>query len=235
MLRLPTFTSLGLLLLSACGGGGGTTDGATDSTAGASSSGSSPSSTGAGTTAPTTSSASDVTTTVADTGGLTTGTGTSGDTGDTGDTGDLPDGACRDSADCLDRSESCFAPGEQNCGDCQTPDSPCLDDAGCDAGFVCLPFEAPCACNLGERGCVPVCEPDGCGPEASCNVETGACEPFKCADDDTLCPLHFDCVPGSGGDDCVRRPCSADADCGGTPCVEGGCHEAFGVCMPAVP
>ena len=230
MLRLPTFTSLGLLLLSACGGGGGTTDGVTDSTAGASSSGSSHSSTGAGTTAPTSASATDGTTSAADTGALTTGAGTSGDTGDTGD---LPDGACRDGADCTDRSESCFAPGEQNCGDCQTPDSPCLDDAGCDAGFVCLPFEAPCACNLGERGCVPVCEPDGCGPEASCNVETGACEPFKCADDDTLCPLHFDCVPGSGGDDCVRHPCSADADCGGTPCVEGGCHEAFGVCMPA--
>ena len=227
MLRLQTCTSLWLLLLIACGDGKGTTnstDGASTSSTsstshGSSSSSDSHSSSGDGTvtTAPTTSSASTTdgvtTTTVADTGEVST-----------GETGDLPEGACRDSADCTGRFESCFAPGKQNCGDCQGPDNPCFDNDGCEDGLVCLPFEAPCAC-----------EPGGCGPDADCNVLSGACEPFNCSDDNILCPPHFDCVPGSGGDDCVRHPCSEDADCGGTPCVEGGCHEQFGVCMPPAP
>ena len=41
----------------------------------------------------------------------------------------------------------------------------------------------------------------------------------------------FECVPGSGGDECQRLSCETDGECGGMPCVEGGRHADFGVCQ----
>lgn len=228
MLRPRTCITLGLLLLTACGGGGGSTEstGPSSSSEATGTTGT-PGTTATTTTTTTTTDASTTSaTTVADTDAPTS-------TAGTGTTGDLPDGTCREDADCTGRFESCFAPGAANCGDCQSPAAPCADNTGCEPGFVCLPFDVPCACGgSGEGDCVAACQPDSCGPEAPCNVMTGACEPLTCTDDGVICPAHFDCVPGSGGDDCVRQACSGDADCGGAPCVEGQCYEAFGECQP---
>jgi hypothetical protein len=164
-------------------------------------------------------------------------TGTTAGTGDTGTTDELPPGACRSDADCFaENFEICFAPDEFNCGACQVPETPCMPDDTCAPGLVCVPFMAPCACDPGEGACVPVCDADSCGREASCNAMTGACEPLKCSGDGPACPPLFACVPVRGGEDeCQRQACETDEDCGGQPCVEGLCHEGFGVCQPPAP
>jgi hypothetical protein len=83
--------------------------------------------------------------------------------------------------------------------------------------------------------CAPKCEADSCGRGATCNAMTGICEPFTCSGDGVTCPPLFECVAGSGGDECQRLACETDAECGGAPCVEGRCHEGFGVCQPPAP
>ena len=230
-------------LLLACGlEKGGSADGTSGSEGGATSSTGDPQTTGTGdpTTGATTSTdtgtddgtASSVSISTGETGA----TGATGDTGDTGGTGDLRPGECRSNEDCSDEmSESCFAPGQSNCGACQVPLAPCMFDESCDVGFVCIPFVADCACSNDEGECVPVCEGDSCGPGATCDAVTGRCEPLTCSQDGVTCMPLFACEPGSGGDECQRMTCETDAQCGGMPCVEGGCFESFGVCQLPAP
>lgn len=153
----------------------------------------------------------------------------------TGDpTGDLPAGACREEEDCVGPGESCFTPDRPNCGDCRAPQAPCARDRACGDDEVCVPFTAPCACEPGAGQCVPRCD-DDCGADAVCDEATGKCQPLTCSEDGVECPPHFDCVPGSGGSDCLRRVCDADDECEGSPCVLGHCFDDFGSCAPPAP
>ena len=202
------------------------------------------------TTDPTTEHTSSTTTGVASTGdddgtvGSTSGSSmsTGGETDATGTTdattGELPPGECRSDADCSAESfESCFAPGELNCGACMVPETPCTLGDACGPGLVYAPFMGPCACNPGEGACVPVCDAESCGREATCNPMTGLCEPWTCFEDGPACPPFFVCAPGRGGEDdrCERQACAVDSDCFGTPCVEGFCYGEYGVCQPPAP
>lgn len=127
--------------------------------------------------------------------------------------------------------ESCYAPDDPNCGPCAVPQMPCQTDENCGPDATCLPFVAPCMCNFGDGECVPFCEPDSCAPGTVCDAVTGVCEPLTCSGDGVVCMPLFECVPGSGGDECQRLSCETDGECGGMPCVEGGCHADFGVCQ----
>jgi len=153
-------------------------------------------------------------------------------------TGGPPDGACRKQEDCdPNGGEICFAPDESNCGACQLPDMPCMVDDDCGPEAVCAPFEAQCACNPGENNCVPVtpCTMDAqCAPEERC--DGNICVLKTCSQDGLACPPFFDCVPGTGGDECQRIPCATDGDCGdGGFCVKGRCFDGLGMCQLPAP
>lgn len=158
----------------------------------------------------------------------------------TSTTGGPGDGTCRSDADCdADMFESCFAPDEVNCGDCQIPDDPCDEQMACDFGLTCVPFVAPCACNPGDTQCVPILlcmTDDECPDGQSCDVE-GTCTHETCDAGQALCPPQFDCDPNATTDDhCVRHPCAADDECSaGGFCVEGHCFTSLGACMPPAP
>lgn len=232
------------LSLAACGGKG-------EDTSDSGSSGSSSTSTGSSSTAGTSGSTdatgsggmsegtTGVTTGATSTTSLTTGSTTDGTTVATtvATTDGPPDGSCREQADCdLNGGEICFAPDEANCGACQVPDLPCMVDDDCGADAVCVPFEAPCACNPGENNCVPLksCKADrDCAPEERCDA--GTCVIKTCSQDGLPCPPFFDCVQGSGGNECQRIFCVSDEDCeGGGFCVKSRCFEVLGMCeLPA--
>lgn len=153
-------------------------------------------------------------------------------------TGGPPDGACRKQEDCdPNGGEICFAPDESNCGACQLPDTPCMVDDDCGPEAVCAPFEAQCACNPGENNCVPVtpCTMDAqCAPEERCDGKI--CVLKTCSQDGLACPPFFDCVQGTGGDECQRIPCATDGDCGdGGFCVKGRCFDVLGMCQLPAP
>lgn len=242
-------TLLPLLLVLACGDDTKTsaTADTTSSTGDTSSSTGDTSDTSTSTTAPTTDGSAEASNT--DTGvdtstgaPLTTSTTSTTDlttTGETGDTttGGLPDG-CHDDSECdPDAAEFCFAPDENNCGACQVPDAPCLDQSECDIGLLCVPFDAPCACEPGAMQCVPIlpCMNDQqCADDQFC--DQNACAPATCDGQMFDCPPLFDCVPNSAPKDhCVRRACEADEDCDGAFCVENRCFETLGACMPPAP
>lgn len=163
------------------------------------------------------------------TAGESTGTGTDGG-------GALPDGECRSDADCdATRFEQCFNADEPNCGACQIDEMQCLTDRDCGEG-VCDQVPIACGCTGPiNHVCVAKCTgPADCGEGEVCDLDTGHCAPVSCTEGGT-CPPLFECVPDSGGDDCVRRSCDADAQCDGGACVEGKCFEGYGLCMPPAP
>jgi len=132
---------------------------------------------------------------------------------------------CRTSADCGQRFEQCFAPGEDvGCGACQIPPSQCTQDTECTAmgpTFICATVQ--CACN-GEMACVAGCaDSAACGEGLMCGADH-RCVALACSAA-SPCPANFDCASGA----CARRPCSEDGVCDGV-CVEGRCFETFGFC-----
>lgn len=205
-----------LLCLAACNDKDDTTAATTtgDSTGAASTSSASASAT-ATTSGTTTSGATTTTTTTGATSGVTT--------------GDLPPGTCHNDADCGDPLLLCFHPGEANCGPCQADPMECTEDAQCTPD-VCETFALICACS-GDVGheCRPACTPDTCPEDKVCDEGTGHCVYVSC-DGGPACPPLHDCVPGSGGNDCVRWDCAADAECDGGFCVEGRCYDQLGNC-----
>jgi hypothetical protein len=147
--------------------------------------------------------------------------------------GMLPDGECQSDADCdADLFEQCFNADENPCGPCQADEMQCLADRDCGEG-VCELIPIACGCNGPiNHVCVAKCEgPADCEEGDVCDVETGHCGPVSCTESGT-CPPLFECVPDSGGDDCVRLPCDVDAQCDDGACVEGKCFEGYGLCMP---
>jgi len=240
MLRLPTIV-LPLLVLVACGGDGKTSDSA-DTT------GASEASTG-DTTASGTSTGDAEASASGETGGEPTTSSTTSssstsltteDASSSGDasTGGPPDGACRSDADCDDGDfEFCFAPDEANCGACQIPDAPCVDQSECDIGLLCVPFVAACACDPSAMHCVSIVP---CGSDSDCEdtdfCDEGTCAARTCDGQMFDCPAFFDCVPDAETDDhCVRHPCVSDDECSGGFCVEGRCFDSLGECSPPAP
>lgn len=147
--------------------------------------------------------------------------------------GGLPDGACQSDADCDPNSfESCFSGDDENCGPCQADPMECLQDRDCGEG-VCEEIAIQCGCDGPvSHVCVAKCSSDAdCLDDKVCDLESGHCELVSCTAG-AMCPPQFDCVPDAGGDDCVRHPCESDAECTAGVCVEGGCFDDYGVCMP---
>lgn len=178
----------------------------------------------------------------ASTTGSVTGTGTGTSVASTGDetdsfgestgSGGLPDGQCRSDMDCdATNFESCYSADDPYCGPCQLDQEECLADRDCGEG-VCEEIAIDCGCDgPTNHVCVPRCAgPADCEEGEACDLETGRCEPITCGEGATCDPL-FDCVAGSGGDDCVRRECADDRGCDGGVCVEGRCFAAYGTCM----
>ncbi len=150
-----------------------------------------------------------------------------------------PDGSCRGDSDCdAELSESCFAPGQTNCGQCQEPFGECVSDTDCDLeGALCQEFSITCPCDVAvDYACQPPCASDEeCGGGRTCG-DDGRCVFVSCNDGYECAPTH-ECSPGNGGNDCVRRTCGADVDCGADDqvCVKGRCHTNFGNCSPPAP
>ena len=163
----------------------------------------------------------------------TSGTATDGTTG-----GDLQEGECRSDGDCDgDADEFCFAPGEANCGVCQTADVLCSDDEPCEEpGSYCGAVELDCPCDEPNKyECQPACKGDEeCGPDRICDGEQ--CVFLSCTQG-FICPETHDCVDGSGGNDCKQRTCDTDSNCSGASqvCVKGRCFLAFGTCESPAP
>lgn len=170
------------------------------------------------------------TTSVGPTTGLTSTSESSGSS-----SGGPMDGSCRSDADCdAGMFESCFAPDEVNCGDCQIPGVPCDAQTLCEPGFACVPFVAACACEPGAMECVAVlaCLTDGDCMDDALFCSDKVCAQKTCDGQMFACPALFDCVADAPGDHCVRRMCSDDGDCDGGLCVEGRCFAEFGNCEP---
>ena len=228
-----------------------------DSTAGASSGG--PGTSMTSMTSMTSTSSGDTTTgTSGDVSSTATGSSTSGSTGgsttedssttedttgssgtDSGTTsGGLQEGECRGDGDCEEQlREVCFAPGEVNCGVCETAEVLCSDEEPCDEGSFCDAVVLLCPCDEPIRyECRTKCaNDDECGPDRIC--DGGECVFFSC-NDGFVCPETHDCLEDGGeGNDCNRRPCVVDGDCsaGDQVCVKGRCFLDFGVCEPPAP
>ncbi len=200
------------------------------------------SSTGSTTTADTTGTGSSTTaaggsgtTTTADMTG--TDASSSGSTNTTSGTGmqSPPDGSCRDDSDCdVKLGEFCDSPRAIDCGICNEPYDDCGDDADCAGreGTLCQEFSVMCPCDDAlDHDCLPPCTSDDeCDGGRAC-ADDGHCVFVSCGDG-YVCAETHDCSPGSGGNDCVRRTCDADPDCGvdGLRCVQGRCHASFGTC-----
>lgn len=164
-------------------------------------------------------------------------TGSSGtDSGTT--SGGLEEGECRDDGDCDEQlREFCFAPGEVNCGVCETAEVLCSDEEPCDEGSFCDAVVLLCPCDEPIRyECRANCgNDDECGPDRIC--DGGECAFLSC-NDGFVCPETHDCLEGGGeGNDCNRRPCVVDGDCaaGDQVCVKGRCFLDFGVCEAPAP
>ena len=81
-------------------------------------------------------------------------------------------------------------------------------------------------CSKTNLTCVPQCEaPSDCPDPANPCSSHLRCEPQDCVDSST-CPSHTTCRSGQ----CLRIPCSSDADCTDGFCVNGGCYEDLGIC-----
>lgn len=152
----------------------------------------------------------------------------------TDDTGEAVFPACRDDADCTDGS-SCFAPGACNVGDYEDPVDECIPGSPCSDGSVCQWVPAECGVDTWYQ-CVDSCASRGCDEGWQCDVGTGLCSPWSCADGYT-CPEHTSCDPGAdeGDHGCVRDSCAVDADCGGGFCVGARCYDSLGSCDFARP
>ncbi|HFE46678.1 MAG TPA: hypothetical protein ENJ18_14480 [Nannocystis exedens] len=169
-----------------------------------------------------------------------TSTGTSSTSGtSTGDTtGEPKEGECRSDGDCDGNGdEFCFAPGEANCGACQTAEVLCSEENPCqELGSYCDAVELDCPCDEPfSYECRPACKGDEeCGPDRIC--EGQQCVFLSCAKG-FVCPETHDCIEGSGGNDCKQRSCAVDSDCSGASqvCVKGRCFLDFGICQPPAP
>jgi hypothetical protein len=145
---------------------------------------------------------------------------------------------------------------------CAPPPSPlkhCVPScatAGCPTGIACGATGRclPKRCDAGYRcpeayACAPAragADAHGCAP-ADCNVDAYDCpDGFRCMPGQRCVPLtcgpdyrcspNLDCKPTSTAPHgCVRRACTADAECDCGACINGLCQDRLFVCSRGAP
>lgn len=146
----------------------------------------------------------------------------------------LDDGSCRNDLDCDTTTQSCANPDFQSCeGDCVQPPIDCVEDGGCEPGEVCHSFVVACSCAGYGYTCKLGCTTDeSCGPEESCDENSGHCLPTSC-EDNYVCAPGTSCIGGGGPEHgCQRDICTQDSDCSdGLYCVDHGCYSDLGTCQ----
>ncbi len=137
--------------------------------------------------------------------------------------------------DCAE-SEMCRRPDQGPiCGNCFDPEPNCISDPDCAPEAVCEWVSGPCYCSAVAQ-CIPACLGSAdCAEGETCAI-TGHCVAAPC-EDDADCPLHFHCAAEGPMSEtvCVRRTCTADAQCPGGFCVVGLCYDTLGHCEILAP
>jgi hypothetical protein len=142
--------------------------------------------------------------------------------------GSLPDGSCRNNADCPNEANGqlCIGPSGPITFAACSEGTPCTADTQCDAGNVCMTSAVtggPSLCNEGSGAfCQPKCQTGGCNYWATCDTSTGHCNALPC----NMCPSYLSCANGQ----CGPESCKKDSDCSGGYCVDGECLGQLGYC-----